>query len=80
MSVGAQVIAILAQHAPDSAGEMTSAHSLADVGIDSVGLVQVLFEIEETFDVDVNFDPNTPPVDVADVIAAVDRAIAQNGQ
>ncbi len=56
--------------------------SMADLGIDSLGLVEAIFAIEETFDVSVPFNANEPGAadfdisTVGAVIAGVERLIA----
>lgn len=78
----ARVMAILAEQAlldpADLSGEMT----LKDLGLDSVGLVEVIFAIEEAFDVQVPFNANDPRAGdfdastVGSVVAAVERLVA----
>jgi acyl carrier protein len=57
--------------------------SLEDLGIDSLGLVESIFAIEEAFDISVPFNANDPGdsdfdvTSVAAVIAAVEKLIAE---
>jgi len=55
-----QVIAILAEQAVMEPSEVSLDATLADLGIDSLGLVEAIFAIEETFDVQVPFNANEP--------------------
>ncbi len=56
--------------------------TLAELGVDSLGMVEAIFAIEETFDVTVPFNANEPSASdfdissVASVIAGVERLIA----
>lgn len=78
-----QVIAILASQAMVEPQDVTPAQSLADLGIDSLGVVEVIFAIEETFDISVPFNANDPSqsdFDISSVeaiIAAVAHLAAQ---
>lgn len=60
MSVASQVIEIIAQQALLEPGDVTETATLEDLGIDSLGLVESIFAIEEAFDVDVPFNANDP--------------------
>jgi acyl carrier protein len=82
MNTADQVIRIIAEHAVLDPSDVTPAMSMADVGIDSLGLVETIFAIEETFDVSVPFNANEPGAtdfdisSVGAVIAGVERLIA----
>lgn len=81
--VASQVIAILAEQALLDVGDVTPTASLADLGLDSMGLVEVIFAIEERFDVSVPFNANTPEASdfdissVAAIVAAVEDLLAR---
>jgi len=82
MDIATRVHAILAEQAMVPPTDIHPDRSLSDLGIDSLGLVETIFAIEETFDVTVPFEANDPgagPFDVttvASVIAAVERLVA----
>ena len=59
-SVEAQVIDIIARHAVLDPDTVTVDMSLEDLGLDSLGLVETIFPIEESFDVSVPFHANYP--------------------
>jgi acyl carrier protein len=59
-SVQDQVIAIIAEQALMNVSEVKLEATLEDLGIDSLGLVEAVFAIEETFDVQVPFNANDP--------------------
>lgn len=83
MSVRDQVIAIIAQQAMLEPSDVTDTSTLADLGIDSLGLVESIFALEEAFDITVPFNANAPDAgdfdisSVAAIIAAVERLIAE---
>lgn len=53
-----QVIAIVAEQAMLSASEVKLDDNPEDMGLDSLALVEIVFSIEETFDVSVPFNAN----------------------
>jgi len=83
MSVRDQVIAIIAQQAVLEPSDVTDTSTLADLGIDSLGLVESIFALEEAFDITVPFNANAPDAgdfdisSVAAIITAVERLIAE---
>jgi acyl carrier protein len=82
MDVQERVIAIIAQQGMlDIRAVAPDAH-ISDLGIDSLGVVEAIFAIEEAFDVSVPFNANEPGVGfdittVGSIIAAVQGLIAQ---
>jgi acyl carrier protein len=76
------VVAILAEQAVLAPDEVRMDATLADLGIDSLGLVETVFAIEESFDIQVPFnanDPNSSAFDissVASIVRAVESLIA----
>ena len=60
MDIGAKVIDIIAEQAILDPGDVTLESTLDSLGIDSMGLVESIFAIEETFDIQVPFNANQP--------------------
>lgn len=58
--VAPRVIEIIAAQAMVDPAQITPDQSLNDLGIDSLGLVECIFGIEEAFDISVPFNSNTP--------------------
>lgn len=54
----AQVVAILAAQALREPSGLSADMTLESLGIDSLGMAEILFAIEETFDVSVPFNAN----------------------
>ncbi|MDP5084396.1 MAG: phosphopantetheine-binding protein [Yoonia sp.] len=79
MSIKDQVIAIIAAQAMLEPADIGLENSLEDIGIDSLGLVESIFAIEETFDITVPFNANDPSASdfdissIAAIIAAVEK-------
>lgn len=82
-SIGDRVIAIIAEQAMLDPAAVRADCALADLGIDSLGLVEAIFAIEEAFGISVPFNANSPGdpgLDVStvgSVIEAVERLVAQ---
>ena len=67
MSISDRVIAIIAEQALLDPSDVTPESSLADLGIDSLGLVESIFAIEEEFDITVPFNANEPDASDFDI-------------
>lgn len=82
-SVKDKVIAIIAEQAVMEPRDVTDSATLEELGIDSMGLVEAIFAIEEAFDIQVPFNANTPdesPFDisnVASIVAAVEALVTE---
>lgn len=78
-----KVIAIIAEQAMLAPSDVTPQSTLEDLGIDSLGLVESIFAIEETFDISVPFNANEPAASdfdissVSAIIVAVERLVAE---
>ena len=60
MSVTDKIIEIIAEQAVLETADVTLESTLEDLGIDSLGLVESIFAIEEEFDITVPFNANEP--------------------
>lgn len=85
MSIKEQVIAIIAEQAVLEPEDVTLDSTLDSLGIDSMGLVESIFAIEEAFDITVPFNANNPTESdfdissVATIIAGIERLRAEQG-
>ena len=79
MSITEQVIAIIADQAMLEPTDIKMEHTLQDLGIDSLGLVESIFAIEETFDITVPFNANDPSDSAFDIssVASIVAAVTQ---
>lgn len=77
MSIEDQVIAIIAEQAVLDPSDVTLESTLEDLGIDSLGLVESIFAIEEEFDISVPFNANDPAAGDFDIssVAAIAKGI-----
>ena len=60
MSVTDKIIKIIAEQAVLETSDVTMESTLEDLGIDSLGLVESIFAIEEEFDITVPYNANEP--------------------
>lgn len=81
MNVEPQVIQIIAEQALLEPTDVSRDQTLEDLGIDSLGLVESIFAIEEAFDINVPFNANDPSESdfdistVGSIIAAVEQLV-----
>jgi acyl carrier protein len=81
-SVQDRVIAIIAEQAVLDVADVRPHSTLESLGIDSLGLVESIFAIEEAFDISVPFNANDPAggtfdiSTVSSIVAAVEALVA----
>ncbi len=77
-----RIIRIIAEQAVVEPSDVTLGQTLDDLGIDSLGLVESIFSIEEEFDISVPFNANDPTESafdissVSSIIAAVESLVS----
>ena len=73
------LLEIIKEHAVGLAGDLTRDTPIADLGIDSFSVVEIIYEIEEKLDVEVPFNANENPfgdmTTVGDLLDALDKLI-----
>ncbi|RKF15295.1 acyl carrier protein [Roseovarius spongiae] len=78
-----RVIAIIAEQAVLEPSDVTLDSTLEELGIDSLGLVESIFAIEEAFDINVPFNANDPTEsdfdisNVRSIVAGVRRLVKE---
>ncbi|WP_299657865.1 acyl carrier protein [uncultured Tateyamaria sp.] len=83
MSIKDKVIEIVAEQAVLEPGDVALDNTLEDLGIDSLGLVESIFAIEEEFDIQVPFNANEPKASdfditsVQSIIAGIEKLISE---
>lgn len=82
-SVREKVIEIIAQQAVLEPSDVSMDSTLEELGIDSLGLVESIFAIEEAFDISIPFNANDPRESefdissVASIVAGIERLVAE---
>lgn len=80
-----KVKAIIAEQAVLEPSDVSPQSTLEELGIDSMGLVESIFAIEEAFDISVPFNANTPNESdfdistVASIAEGIDRLRREQG-
>ena len=83
MDIENKVIEIIAELAVLEVEDVSLDSSLDSLGIDSIGLVESIFAIEETFDIQIPFNANDPQnsefdiSSVATIIAGIQELVAK---
>ncbi|MGI9368594.1 MAG: acyl carrier protein [Ruegeria sp.] len=83
MSISDRVIAIIAEQAVLEPSDVTPESTLQDLGIDSLGLVECIFAIEEEFDISIPFNANEPEAsdfdvkNVASIITGIEKLVSE---
>ena len=76
---GSTIRSILAEHALLDEADVIAASTLDSLGLDSLGLVESIFAIEEAFDISIPFNANAPTQSRFDVstVAAMVQAVRE---
>ena len=83
MDIGANVIDIIAEQAILEPDDVSLESTLESLGIDSMGLVESIFAIEEAFDIQIPFNANDPSdgdfniSSVASIISGIEKLVAE---
>jgi acyl carrier protein len=81
-----KVFEIIAEQAVLDVSDISLEQTLEDLGIDSMGLVESIFAIEEAFDIQIPFNANDPGQGgfdistVATIVEAVSKLVAGQAQ
>jgi acyl carrier protein len=76
--VTADTMAIIAKRLPADRHDLSMTDRLEDLGIDSFTAVEMIFDLEEKFDVQISFNANdnmSHLVTVGDVVAAIKKLV-----
>lgn len=83
MDVRKQVLQIIADQAMLDVADVSMESTPEDLGIDSLGLVEAIFSIEEQFDISVPFNANDPTESdfdissVAKIVEGIEKLITE---
>ena len=83
MDVKDKVVEIIAEQAVLEKSDVSMDNTLEDLGIDSLGLVESIFAIEEAFDISIPFNANEPTesdfdiLSVGSIVAGIKKLIAE---
>ncbi len=76
-----EVIAIIRNRAGKKQGSIESSDKLQDLGLESLSAVDMVFDLEEKFDIQIPFNVNKPGIadfeTVGDVVRAIENLVAK---
>jgi acyl carrier protein len=70
--VAAEVIAIIAKRLPAAKRDLAPDDQIADLGIDSLAAVEMVFDLEEKFDIQIPYNANDGRLEMQTVGEIVD--------
>ena len=80
MTVASDVIEIIQKKVRSGKTEITLDDKLADLGLESIDAIEMIFDLEEKFDIQIPYNANNPefPLDtVGDVVKAIEAIVAK---
>lgn len=72
--VGTEIKSLIGEHFGIDASKLDADTQIASLGIDSLSLIEFMFQMEEKFSIQMT-DSRAPMLTVADVIAEIERAV-----
>jgi len=81
-SVESDIFEIIAEKAAVARDKVVGTASLQELEIESLDVVEIIFAVEEKFDIHVPFNANDQELEfdtVSDVVKAVEKLIAESG-
>jgi len=84
MSVATDVMSVIKKKIRVDRSEITMDDRLADLGLESLDALELVFDLEEKFDIEIPVNANDAQIGgfekVSDVVAAVQKIIDQKAQ
>ena len=84
MSVAADVMSVIKKKIRVDRSEITMDDRLADLGLESLDALELVFDLEEKFEIEIPVNANDAQIGgfekVSDVVAAVQKIIDQKAQ
>ena len=83
MDIKSRVIRIIAEQAVLEPSDVAANSTLEELGIDSLGLVESIFAIEEEFDIAIPFNANEPEnadfdiTSVSSIISGIEKLVKE---
>jgi len=76
--VAAETLAIIAKHTKDKTVQPTD--KLADLGVESLDVIEMIMELEEKFDIHIHFNANDTEMKdfqtAGDIVNAIEKLVA----
>jgi acyl carrier protein len=81
--VAADVIAIIRKKVPGEKQDVKLTDKLTDLGIESIDALEMIFDLEEKFGIQIPYNANSAATDfatVGDVVKAIEKLLAESGK
>lgn len=81
--VAADVIAIIRKKVPGDKQDVKLTDKLTDLGIESIDALEMIFDLEEKFGIQIPYNANSAATDfatVGDVVNAIQKLLAENAK
>jgi acyl carrier protein len=78
-NVESDVIAIIERRLPSGKRDLSMTDRLSDLGIDSFSAIEMIFDLEEKFDIQIDYNSNDSQLQfetVGEVVAAIKRQVS----
>jgi acyl carrier protein len=78
--LAADVIAIIAKRVPGRTDDLNLTDKLSELGIESIDAIDMIFDLEEKFEVDIPYNANSAQTDfstVGDIVRAIEQIVAR---
>lgn len=79
-SVRSELHTLLAQHADDGAAITDKSGLVADLGLDSLGVMEIIAEIEDKFELNIPDEVLREVETVGDVVAQIEKHLSAEGR
>ena len=79
-NVVAEVIAIIAKRVPGQTDDLNPTDKLTELGIESIDAIDMIFDLEEKFDIEIPYNANSAQTEfgtVGDVVRAIEQVLAR---
>jgi acyl carrier protein len=79
-NVAAEVIAIIAKRVPGQKDDLRPTDKLTELGIESIDAIDMIFDLEEKFDIEIPYNANSAQTEfgtVGDVVRAIEQVVAR---
>jgi acyl carrier protein len=78
--LAADVIAVIAKRVPGQKDNLKMTDNLTELGIESIDAIDMIFDLEEKFEVEIPYNANSAQTDfstVGDIVRAVEQIVAR---
>lgn len=79
-AVRSELLDVFRHHAGDAAAVSEQSHLVADLGIDSLGVMEVIADIEDKFKLTIPDDALRDIDTIQDVVAAIENKLKSDGR